>query len=729
VNSAEPLTVETLAALLWDEPALHAGSLGAQAFADAFGPPPWNEPPQNLGLLAAAAHAVRLHRGGESVDALTLMHTLTEQLDGMLLGLCLIGWAAPPEQATPALHEAAGLIDTASRDGETKARLLAKLAGLALDARDPVLYEHCVRRSIGLAPVGSPLAWRIAIDALREGITVQEPPARPLGGRYDVLTWLPWIWGAVADAAAEIAKERVKARGQSTWSYTWHAGRTPLDQMLAAEAQAGWAGVPGIRRQIRMQIGAHLITDVARTREDWLYGLYAWITGGGGQIPQTVALAEPHLDPAAAAELLRSLDSDLSVRTGPYALAEAADALWALIPDEQLDWVYQHVTPDTENMILAQTARRLWGKLCWRDPERFYRHWAALPEHPAGEQLTSAQPQPLLMLSEKQRLRLLAAADDQLERAPDAELAVLAAELAESVDRPEVLTQIRDLDLPTDALVELAGERPDLIDPEALSAAIADLAGRVRRTREEAAEGRVQFGSVSARVMLAQALTLTPAGNRHAVELLLDVAADSRSPAQHMFEAREGLVILKAAGLLDEEDRDRIRAMADTPGSLLSHGEFTAPVLAAQRRRILAPDLSADDRTRLAVDTRDPDGRVRHIAIVTAATVLSAHPDQGVGWALLSGLFDPQDEIVQAALAAVARGALDALPDARTVACERVARLYEGTQSTVRETVVHTAANLAGHSDRLRRLIADAASDPSWRVRRAAEEASRKTSA
>jgi hypothetical protein len=257
--------------------------------------------------------------------------------------------------------------------------------------------------------------------------------------------------------------------------------------------------VPGIRRQIRIQIGAHLIADVARTRQDWLYGLYAWITGGGGQIPQTVALAERHFDSAAAAELLQSL---------------------------------------------------------------------------------------------------------------------------------------------------------------------------------------------------------------------LDLAEDVGSPAQHMFEAREALATLNAAGLLEAEDRDRIRAMADSPGTLLSHGEFTAPVLGAQRRRILAPDLSVEDRTRLAVDTRDPDGRVRHIAILTAATVLSADPDQGVGWALLSGLFDPQDEIVQAALAAVARGALDALPDARTVACERVARLYDGTQSAVREMVVHAAAHLVGDSDRLGRLIADAASDP-----------------
>jgi hypothetical protein len=729
VNSAEPLSAEILAALLWDAPALRGGSRGAQAFADAFGPPPWNEPPLDAGLLAAAAHAVQLHRGGESTDALAIMRTLIEQPDGMLLSLCLTGWAAPPEQASVALHDAVGVVDLASRNSEIRARLLAKLAGLALDAHDRALYERCVYESIALAPSGSPLAWRVAIDALGEGIRVQEPPVQPVGGRYDALTWLPWTWGAVADAAAEIAKERVKARGQSTWSYTWRAGRTPLDQMLAAEAQAGWAGMRGIRRQIRMEIGAHLITDVARTRQDWLYALYAWITGGGRQIPQTVALAEPHLDDAAATELLHSLDSDLSLRAGPYALAEAADALWALIPDEQLDWVYEHVTPDTENMILAQTARRLWGKLCWRDPERFYRHWAALPEHRASEQLMNVQPKPLLLLSDEQRLRLLAAADEQLERAPDAELAVLAAELAESVGRPEVLTQIQELEFPTEALVELAGERPDLIDSKVLSTAISDLTGRVRRTREEAREGRVQFGSTSARVMLAQALALAPAGNREAVELLLDLAEDSGSPAQHMFEAREALVILKAAGLLDEQDRNRVLAMTDNPGTFLSHGEFTASVLAAQRRRILAPNLSAEDRTRLAIDTRDPDGRVRLIAILTAAIVLSAAPDQGVSWALLSGLFDPQDEIVQAALAAVARGALDDLPDARTVACERVGRLYEGTKSTVREAVVHAAAHLAGDSDRLQRLVADAVFDPSWRVRRAAEEASEKMDA
>jgi HEAT repeat protein len=276
-----------------------------------------------------------------------------------------------------------------------------------------------------------------------------------------------------------------------------------------------------------------------------------------------------------------------------------------------------------------------------------------------------------------------------------------------------------------DVLVELAGERPDLIDPHALSEAITDLIARVSLTRAQAAEGRIQMGSRSAHVMLAQALALTPTGDREAVELLLGLAQDTESPSEHMFEAREALVILKAAGLLDEDDRQRIRAMSDTPGTLPSHGEFTSALLAAQRRRALAPDLTAEQRTRLAVDTRDPDGRVRHIAILTAASVLSAGPDQTIGWALLSGLFDPQDEVLQATLAAVARGALDGLPDARTVACERVARLYDDTQSSIREAVLYTAAHLASDSGRLRRLIADAASDPSWRVRRAAADAVR----
>jgi hypothetical protein len=244
VKSADPLPAEALAALLWDAPALRAGSPGAQAFAGAFGAPPWNEPARDLGLLGMAAHAVQLHRRGESADALSIMSALTEQPGGMLLGLCLTGWAAPPEQAGPGLRDAAGLIDMASQNGEIRARLLAKLAGLALAAHDLGLYERCMRRSISLAPSGSSLAWRVAMDALGEGITVQEPPAQPVDGHYDTLTWLPWIWGTVADAAAEIAKERVKARGQSTWSYAWHAGRTPLDQMLAAEARRAGRACP-----------------------------------------------------------------------------------------------------------------------------------------------------------------------------------------------------------------------------------------------------------------------------------------------------------------------------------------------------------------------------------------------------------------------------------------------------------------------------------------------------
>jgi hypothetical protein len=188
VNGAEPLTGEILAALLWDLPALRAGSQGAIAFADAFGPPRWEPPPPNTGPLAVAAKTVQLHRSGESTDALALMATLSEQPETGLLGLCLTGWAAPPREASAALHEAAGLIEAASADFETQARLFAKIAGLALDAHDGGLYERSVRACLRVAPEGSAIAWRTAIEALGR---VSRSMSRPCCPRAAALTPSP----------------------------------------------------------------------------------------------------------------------------------------------------------------------------------------------------------------------------------------------------------------------------------------------------------------------------------------------------------------------------------------------------------------------------------------------------------------------------------------------------------------------------------------------------------
>jgi hypothetical protein len=722
VSSAERIGEDVLAALLWDVPRLRSGGPGAAAFLEAFGPPPWEEPDPAGGVLALAANGVRLKQEGDFEQAVANFRDVAELPEGALLGCCLTGWAAVPELASLALRRAVDQIAAAHPDPEVQARLLAKVAALAVDAHDGELFASCLEAVLERAPANSSVAWSAAIEAMNEGLGFRDIKQPASSGHYDALSALPWVWGAAADAAREIAKERLNAKVRGTWSFTLHAGQTPLDKMVAAEVQAAWAGARGVRRAIRLQIGSHMLTEAARTRDEWVYGLYTWITGDGDQIPQTIRLCEPHLDQRAAAELLSGLDSDLTVITHDYKLAEAADALWALIPDELLEWTYLHVSPDTENLILQQIAHRLWGKLAWRGPELFYEHWSRLQEVAASRQLAHLQSEPLAELPEDSRRALLAAARRQLQESPSADLLLMTAALAEGLSslREEVLGEIRALDLPAGVLVDVAERRADLTNPGAIEGAVEGLLSLVVEEREQAHVGRVQFGASSARITLGRAAALTPGPFIDAVQMLLEVAGDSDGPSQHMFEAREALAVLARAGRLDERAREMVGRMGDRPGTLLSHGEYSEHVLAAQRRRILAPKLELDERTRLAADTRDPDARVRHVAIATAAVCLEEGPDDTIGWALVTGLFDPDDEVVSIALYAVARGALDGMRDAQAVAADRAVRLYTGSQSVIRESVVSVARHLSSDYEHLARLLHDAASDQSWRVRRAA---------
>jgi len=85
--------------------------------------------------------------------------------------------------------------------------------------------------------------------------TENEPPLAP-----DPLVDYPWIEFDVLEAAQGTLAGAVEARSRCLWTFQRGAGKTPLDDAVAAEVQATWAGALWMRRPIRRQLGAQLLT-------------------------------------------------------------------------------------------------------------------------------------------------------------------------------------------------------------------------------------------------------------------------------------------------------------------------------------------------------------------------------------------------------------------------------------------------------------------------------------
>jgi hypothetical protein len=711
------------AALVWDLPQLIRGSPGARAFADAFAASPLDDLADDQDdPLAWAAAAVVLERRGEQDEAVREYWRIAER-EGWcrLLGLCLLSWS-PGSEGTDVIRSAQLAVATLPQ-GALKARLLTKLTTFALDKNDRGLMEALLNEALDNAPPGSELARALMVESLNLGHprgSVQwgeeEEPADA-----DELVTYPWITEIAWKAARSALHDEVEARSRDHWSYTFRAGRTPLDEVITAEIQATWAGALWIRRAIRQQLGAQLLRGTAVGPRQWAYGVLMWLFGGGSRPSDVFETAEPHLDSDSANLIVRELSQAVDSPNREDQFLEVSLAAWDLLSDDMvLSLLNDRLSVGSSDHPRHSTGRRLWAALATREPEIASERFIKMEENAQVALLDSLTPFTLKRFTADAAGAALNAARAAVrEDHPNDRVFLALAELsrrAEAVDQASALFRVPPLSM----VANLVESYPEFVTPAAREDAIVRLAGIVRRQAEDALEGRQGIGSFAPAIQLGRLLDLTQADLPDAVQTLVRSATHESLPSSLVFEARQGLAQAYRERAMPPDIASELREATDVAEASPFLGGVSHDVLKLARLRPIAPDLSREELGEAVALCRDQDPRVREVALATVGSTLEATPGDAVlESALTSALFDPSGQILQLGLWYVRRLRFKSL-GARRIVESRLPRLFGTGGRDVRLGSILTARHLLRDepADRvLRTIILRGRDDRSWMVR------------
>lgn len=729
------LRPEITAALIWDLPALQAGSRSAQNFAKALEGEldKWWEP-RSYGLdpLGRAARAVATERAGDPAQALPVykdLATADNEWVG-LLGRMLMAWSETGDDSD-AVAQAQQAAEEIAAPDELRARLHAKAATFALDAGQHDLARESLARAVELAPQGTRLYSRLAFEATNAGLGPPDAAAFPDEGKPfppDPLVDYPWIHYAALDAAQAGMDDEVERNAERLWTWTLRFGGTaPLAQVVSAEVQATWAGALWLRRPLRRQLGAQLLNGEAIHAQQWGYGVLMWALGDGKNPERIYQLAEPHLDQESVDYVIRQLREADWPRGLSHRFVSVASEAWDAMSGDTLRSLVDLLEPDASEHPAVREINRLWAGYAARfTSEWLERAQQQLPEVQVALLSVVGLPTILrLPLDAKERFgRLLLDNLSQRER-PSEHLLRLAVELVPHDLRPQLAALIAERATP-EALAEIAdAAEPDIAPVPVLERARDLLVETLARESAEAQDGTVSFGPHDTRLTLARLLVVLPPDPK-AVAALAAIGSNPELPGEHIVAARNGLALLRHKGKLTDSEIAWWHDVPDPPGTLPEHGGISDELAQIRRLQILARELTAGEGAVAVTATRSRDRRVRVLAIEVCSEAAEAEPAteqrDAFVWALVGGLWDPQDYVVASAVwalaAEIAQGSA-----AAEVALNRLPRLYGIGNTRVRTAVAETAARLGRAAPaQLQAVLRSAVTDKSWQVRQAAAD-------
>jgi hypothetical protein len=731
VNAAElrpaDLDPELEAALIGDFEALRQGSEDARRFELSFssrpGRPWWREEAPE-GLLGSAAQAVGCERRGE-LEVAASLYPLVVAGGGWfaLLGLMLQGWSQTTTGSEP-VHAAAALLG-AQRRGARKARLLTKLSLLAADKGSPDTARDLLAEAIAASSPSTRLGRALRVEGINLGIVAEQTEIHhPLPGAPDDPLLRPEELVALELRAARGAlEERLEDSLGGTWRYTIRMGSRPIDELAAADAQATWSGLPWLRREVRKQTGAQLLAGAAEEEPgQWAHGVLLWTLGGARQCGLVLALAEPHLDAGGADFVLRGVGDFDPTRNRHQRLAELGSEGWDLLGEDTLRWLVGEVEPLEGAGSPGPESRHIWAGFALRLSAEWFERYRGLEPTLQRELLGHLTPYALRHFDARVREVMFAALDEDEEAlaAEGGALLPIAAALAPPGAEARLRRLIARAGLHPRVLAQLIVERPELVGAGVEKRMLSRLGKAVREDRREAARGTVGLGGPGPRRELGRLLSLVETPPRRLVDLLLAEACDPKAPPQYVTEAREGLVLLRRAHGLSAPDRRRLRAAPDHAGQGPFDEGLTRAVLRMRLLQVLADRPNKGERAELVAAVRSPEDRVRDIAVNACAEALERSEDEGLAWALVSGLFDPSGTVAAGALAGL--GALGAsFPAAADVAWARLPELFASGGREVRAQVVAAVSEARPRNrhqrERRRAILARARQDRSWLVR------------
>jgi hypothetical protein len=716
---------EVIAALFWDLPALERGSAAAEAFLSLMGPGPWRQIDATVeGALGIAARGLYADRHGDEEQALRHYDLLARNRRywSSLLGLYLTAWSDSSNQSNAfvAALDQVQLLD----EGQTKARLLSKLASLALDRHRRDLFESVILEAAEAAAVGSLLHTALTYEIFNFGVSREFPRAPDVDPDPDPLVTLKWIDDLALRGARGSLEDAVVSRARNPWSWSFHFGRLPIHELIAAEEQARWAGALWKRQTLRRHAAGQLLLAGDGDQPLLLYGLKLWVTGGGKEIRNVIDLVEPQLTSVEGIdEIVQSL-VDVPPVGEPFnsTLGEAALALWDLLPEEILVDLLDRIRPSAEFPSEIDIARRLWAVASLRVlpavearlPDLEAETKAVLLEHLSLTTLAEMTPQAALSF--------VKAAEKSSELSGGALGA--AALLADRVGQNAAyfMTQV-----PASELAEAVGRFPNGASPRQVTEAERVLRSSLERMIADAARGRYAFGGRNPAADLGELATMTRRVTRATVKLLLRTACQERAPAHIRLEALLSLARLGHAGLLSDTDANTMKQASElgTKASFIEQ-EISTELLRAAKllARSATMRLHGSEEIALLLLVRNHDPRVRQIAVNAASMAIASRPSQMLETSVLAALYDPDPETVVRAIIGIRNAKLESR-GTLAAALQRFSTLMKESSREVRREVVHAAKAVSGRSTganakQAAQIVERALADRSWRVRREA---------
>lgn len=712
-HSVLQLSPEIRAAIVWDVPTLRSGSASAQDLVHAFGPPPWHEVPDDGEPLRAAAIGVLAAARGQLTEALNAWSALvsSDSREEQLLGHLLRLWVRLAQDERLADLEKALELALMVANDDDRARACRKIATAAQDSGHMGLARAAAEAALAAAEDGAEI--HRAVRWLLFDLGDRELGMPSFEGFSDDVLTQPWITEQGLAGVTEADLNRFKDGLKSVWGGFLRIGQTPLDVLNAAQRQADWAGLSTRRDSLIRLMCSHILESPASSDSHVRWAVTAWILAGGGDIASVLSRSEPRLDADFAHELL---DTITQVPTGTNVVPQVAAGIWRIAPDDDVDRLLAMLDPGPADEPVPPEARQVWANLLWRAPVEWLLAWRRLDAPRRIAVIEELLPDLADVVTAELAGELLATC----EGAPDNLLGRIAAPAAafstvlERDPRPWI-----EKALPS-GVMELVRWRRSVVPEDVLRAVVAELKEAAEARRQDALEGRYGLGGGGALVMIGRGIAAIGQPDLPAESLLLSIAGDRQMSVDDQLAALQAVALIHDSGLLSDDGIDTLRSLETAPG-VQPFGTVQVGALRAAQLYALGESVSSEEESEVFAGCRASSEQVRLLSVAALEAVLSARPsDPGASWSLLSALYDPSDDVLARALDVLTRTVEAVDLRARSTALNAVVSAYRRGRHVVRLSSVQASRALEAFapSEQMQRLLAAAATDPSWEVRR-----------
>jgi hypothetical protein len=478
-----------------------------------------------------------------------------------------------------------------------------------------------------------------------------------------------------------------------------------------------------MRSDLRSLAASLLLTSKRSGPPDIAYGVALWIRSRGKNIGSVLNAFERKFEVGTADELFAYL---AGFGGGPWELlplAQAVVATWDLVSEPVATSLLEQMHPIAKDHPVFDQVRQAWMALSLRVPRDWERrYWSLTPEerrYLAG----SIAPDVMDRLPEPVAQDLWDSVSSTIGDSADPGVWVLFGTLASKFGGEGGTGALERA--PAEAIAQLAFRSRGLVSEQTIARSVAALATRVREDTDEAIKGTVSLGVYSPRALLGQAMWARRALDSRGLSALRGAIIDSRVPADFRVEGLRALILVTSRHSIPSKLLDEIKDAPDEGAP----GQFGAVPSALVRVLRLGVLLAAgrpvsQTTSDLVLASRNRDPRVRQVGVEAAGLALRHHRSSDLEFVVMSGLFDPQEDIVLASLRALQdavhwrRKTLDAI-------MSRLTELYESYGREVRAAVIAAARRgipPVGRTPQMEELLKAGRNDRSWLVRDVAEQ-------